>query len=341
MTCSSDSIRLVAPALAAAQQEIENPPARHQGQIRRQLSSGLALIAPYRFASLGDGLALLRPILGRHGLSVIQATRIDPALALLILETRIIHNSGEWIGAEYPVSPLLIPAGSDPRDTGAALTYARRQSLFALIGIAPQADTDGTGTVPADPEFSSERGDNSGAERLPWARRTQGLDETPEAYAEHHKAVHIPDRELDAVPLRPVGDRKEGTQRTIARPDPKVLEEELMGLGSITCLRRWAIDRIKALEALAPEERHQLRAAFAVRCSQVRQRAGGDGANGSAPFDKAGEADDQPPGAVPKLNGTLLLATDPADGKADQTTGRARARKAAPTSSATPQGVRN
>lgn len=149
---SSDSIRHIAKALAAAQREIQNPQPRHEGQIRRELSSGLALIEPYRFASLGDGLALIRPVLGRHGLSLIKATRLDGQIGPIILQTRIIHESGEWILADYPVGALPQGGTSDPRELGAALTYARRQLLFSLIGIAPQNDTDGSllGASPSD-----------------------------------------------------------------------------------------------------------------------------------------------------------------------------------------------
>lgn len=102
---SSDSIRHIAKALAAAQLDLKNPEARHDGQIRRELPSGLALIEPYRFASLGDGLTLIRPALGRHGLSLIQATRIDSQAGLLVLETRIIHESGG-------MDPGGLPCGS-------------------------------------------------------------------------------------------------------------------------------------------------------------------------------------------------------------------------------------
>jgi hypothetical protein len=143
MAHHSRTLKHIARALSLAQRELENPPARHEGQIRRPLTTGASLLEPYRYVSLSDGLALIRPVLGRHGLSVIQSTRSDAGLGLLILQTQLIHESGEWVSSDYPMMRLDSMNPDDPRQTGAALTYARRQSLFALIGIAGQADTDG------------------------------------------------------------------------------------------------------------------------------------------------------------------------------------------------------
>jgi hypothetical protein len=61
-----------------------------------------------------------------------------------ILHTRFLHASGQWIGSAYPVHPVK----NDPQGEGSALTYARRYSLMALAGIAPE-DDDGNAAVKA------------------------------------------------------------------------------------------------------------------------------------------------------------------------------------------------
>lgn len=255
---SSDTIRHIAKALAAAQRELQNPQPRHDGQIRRELPSGLALIEPYRFASLGDGLALVRPILGRYGLSLIQATRLDTQTALLVLETRIIHESGEWILADYPVAGLPQSGTSAPRELGAALTYARRQSLFSLIGIAPQNDTDGVCG-----------GDNRrGASNA--ALSTIGQD----------RGGEVADHSLEA-PQRSIGGNrttfeetsnqrgaKAGLEPSNLRRSEEALKihlNELEGLSSSDDLRLWAIQRIKAVAALLPQDRERLNKAFQAK----------------------------------------------------------------------------
>ena len=60
------------------------------------------------------------------------------------VETVFLHESGE----EFSAGILHIPAGKqDPQGYGSALTYARRYSLMAACGIAPE-DDDGNAAKP-------------------------------------------------------------------------------------------------------------------------------------------------------------------------------------------------
>jgi hypothetical protein len=71
------------------------------------------------------------------------------------------HTSGEWLSSEWPVCPL-----SDttiPRRMGAALTYARRYSLFSLVGIAGEDDVD----APDLHQFGQGRSDSQGSSAEP------------------------------------------------------------------------------------------------------------------------------------------------------------------------------
>lgn len=55
----------------------------------------------------------------------------------VIVETQLIHESGETFSA----GRLHVPAAKqDPQGYGSALTYARRYSLMAACGIAPEDD---------------------------------------------------------------------------------------------------------------------------------------------------------------------------------------------------------
>jgi hypothetical protein len=54
------------------------------------------------------------------------------------LTTLLAHASGEWISSDWPVCPI----GDTAHRMGAALTYARRYALFALVGIAGEDDLD-------------------------------------------------------------------------------------------------------------------------------------------------------------------------------------------------------
>jgi len=62
-----------------------------------------------------------------------------------MLETRLIHSSGQWIGAAY-----ALPNLADSQDMGSAITYARRYSLCAILGIAGEDDEDGEAATAAE-----------------------------------------------------------------------------------------------------------------------------------------------------------------------------------------------
>ena len=82
----------------------------------------------------------MRKTLGRHELAIVQTTDIDPATGAVELTTMLVHGSGEWIATRWPVCSG--EACGDPKVMGAALTYARRYSLFALVGLAGEDDLD-------------------------------------------------------------------------------------------------------------------------------------------------------------------------------------------------------
>ena len=56
--------------------------------------------------------------------------------------TRLCHSSGQWIEG---VSAAMLPS-ADPQAVGSAITYLRRYSLAAMVGVAPEED-DGEATT--------------------------------------------------------------------------------------------------------------------------------------------------------------------------------------------------
>jgi hypothetical protein len=94
----------------------------------------------FRYAPLSSGLDLVRKSLGKHEIATVQTTAIDEGAGLVRLMTVLAHSSGEWISSEWPVCAVAETAS--PQRMGAALTYARRHSLFALVGIAGEDDLD-------------------------------------------------------------------------------------------------------------------------------------------------------------------------------------------------------
>src|SRR5207302_1568263 len=138
MQRSSDTIGAIASALAKAQIELDNPEKSLTATIRSPFPREAD--RSFRYASLASGLDLVRKSLGRHAIATVQTTSIDEAAGLIRLTTMLAHSSGEWVSSEWPVCSISETA--TPQRMGAALSYARRYALFALVGIAGEDDLD-------------------------------------------------------------------------------------------------------------------------------------------------------------------------------------------------------
>jgi len=135
---SSESIGAIASALAKAQSELTNPEKSLVATIRSPFPREAD--RTFRYASLASGLDIVRKALGEHEIATIQTTMIDQDTGQIRLTTLLAHASGEWISSDWPVCPSSETAA--PHRMGAALTYARRYALFALVGIAGEDDLD-------------------------------------------------------------------------------------------------------------------------------------------------------------------------------------------------------
>jgi hypothetical protein len=138
MQRSSESISALAAALAKAQIELVNPEKSMLATIEADGRGAPKQI--FRYAPLSAGLDIVRKTLGQHEIATLQATSLDQAAGIINLKTVLAHSSGEWISSDWPVCPLDEMAS--PKRMGAALTYARRYALFALVGIAGEDDLD-------------------------------------------------------------------------------------------------------------------------------------------------------------------------------------------------------
>jgi hypothetical protein len=176
MQRANETIGALAGALAKAQTELVNPEKslvatiREEGSRRREQS--------FRYAPLSSGLEIVRKVLGQHEIATVQTTSIDQAAGLVNLTTVLAHASGEWIASDWPVCPVTDTAS--PRRMGAALTYARRYALFALVGIAGEDDLDAPDLHASVSESGPERSRANGTGPLN-GRRESDPQGTPRA----------------------------------------------------------------------------------------------------------------------------------------------------------------
>lgn len=123
----SGSITNLAKALSGFQAEVKNP-----------ANTATNPHFKSKYAPLSDILNDVRPILSKHGLSVIQSPGGDGEK--VSITTLLMHISGEWIEAD----PLVLKADKPTaQGAGSGITYARRYSLSSVLGISSEDDDDG------------------------------------------------------------------------------------------------------------------------------------------------------------------------------------------------------
>lgn len=97
-----------------------------------------------RYADLAACVEAVVDSLNANGIMLMQQT--SECESGVIVETVFIHESGETITS----GKLHVPAQkNDPQGYGSALTYARRYSLMAACGIAPEDDDGNAASRPA------------------------------------------------------------------------------------------------------------------------------------------------------------------------------------------------
>jgi hypothetical protein len=136
----SELMPTLAAALAKAQGSI-NPPAKTR---KVDFTDKNGRRVKYNYADLADVIDCIRKPLSENGLAVTH--RLEFRTEGYGLITELIHEAGEKLSAWYP---LPEPGNIRPQEFGSAITYARRYSLSALLGIASEEDDDAEAASPA------------------------------------------------------------------------------------------------------------------------------------------------------------------------------------------------
>jgi len=85
-----------------------------------------------KYADLKSVWDVIRKPFADNGLSVIQRPYGESGI-----ETLLLHSSGQWIsGGKLEIKPKK----DDAHGIGSAITYARRYTLMAIAGVAPEDD---------------------------------------------------------------------------------------------------------------------------------------------------------------------------------------------------------
>ena len=111
-----------------------------------------------KYAELASVWDACREPLTANGLAVVQTTNADGDGLIVIIETTLLHESGEWIAG----SLALVPAKpDDPQSVGSAITYGRRYGLAAMVGVCPEDDDGEAATGRAKPPQQPKPGEKA------------------------------------------------------------------------------------------------------------------------------------------------------------------------------------
>lgn len=146
----------------------------------------------YSYATLASVWEACRAPLAKNGLAVVQQPVSNNGRIGVV--TTLLHASGQWMRSTLWVTPK----DQGAQALGSALTYGRRYSLAAFVGVAPDDDDDGHGaTVGSDGNGKSH-------------------SKPPRAPAQtSHPATQPPRGETDSFPegAPPTGDKADGEQK--------------------------------------------------------------------------------------------------------------------------------
>jgi hypothetical protein len=121
---TSEQINEIAKAMAEAQGVIKNPAKDKTNPHFKNT-----------YADISSGLDVIRPALSKAGIAFFQATEVVEDG--VILTTRLVHTSGQWVEGTYPVGKF-----GPHQQMAASLTYAKRQALFAIVGVHGEDEDD-------------------------------------------------------------------------------------------------------------------------------------------------------------------------------------------------------
>ena len=121
-------------ALALSKAQAEMPPAE------------LNKVNPFlknKYADLGSIIKAAKPVLAKHGLALSQMPTGDGDK--IGLTTILMHSSGEWLESTMMLTLEDSKGVTSAQAAGAIISYLRRYSIAAVLGMYADEDVDGNG----------------------------------------------------------------------------------------------------------------------------------------------------------------------------------------------------
>ena len=176
-----------------------------QGQMKFAAKDANNPFFKSKYADLASVIEAIKVPLSENGIAFVQATDFEDSA--VIVETILLHESGEWISGKLRMQPTK----NDPQGVGSAVTYAKRYGLQAIAGV-PSDDDDGNAAT--------------------------GLQGAPAAKPAPAKPMPAKVKEAAAAIVKPAkgtisGDPSEGDLTGIAEPPPAADKPDGATLGQV------------------------------------------------------------------------------------------------------------
>jgi len=123
----------------------------------------------FSYADLASVLEIARPLLAKNKLAIIQSP-YDATDGFVGIETTLMHQSGQYIKSEFSMPIAENKGMSKAQSAGSVITYMRRYSLTAMLGITQTDDLDKSAS--AEPSYNGDI-----AEEIKRAKSIDGLKE--------------------------------------------------------------------------------------------------------------------------------------------------------------------
>lgn len=137
----SESIKTILADLGKAQAEFPTLPKEANGY-------------NYKYTDLDTVISTLRPILTKYSIGFMQSlTTLENGRGGIT--TRLFHSSGEWLEDTTPLPEVSLSKGNAAQNVGAAITYMKRYTLCAFLGVSCDEDPDGK--PDGNPDFNARK----------------------------------------------------------------------------------------------------------------------------------------------------------------------------------------
>lgn len=171
----SEKLTTLLEALAKAQAEFPTLPKDKNGY-------------NYKYTDLDTVISTLRPILAKHNIGFMQSLTTTET-GKQAITTRLFNTAGEWLEDTTPLPDISLAKGNAAQNLGAAITYMKRYTLCAFLGVSCDEDPDGK--PDGNPDFNARNQNNSKSEKKenPQQNEPMGGPDTKEQRAEINKLV--------------------------------------------------------------------------------------------------------------------------------------------------------